>query len=271
MISSVVGVWRSGNVLRYLVRRDLALKYQQSVMGYLWSLIEPIGIGIIYYFVFILVIGRGGQLAEIMDEQQYILYLMAGIFSYMWTNGVIGQATKALSGQKELITTMNVPREVFPVAKVFARSAEFLVGLPILAGIAVLVGVEFTWWLLVLPLAMALQTAFLIGIALLLSSANVMMRDIERFMSMIGRIVFYSSPILYPLQAVYDSSLPGWLKLIYLANPLVGIVEIHHAAWFPQLFPSAVLLITCAVGCLATLVIGWLVFRRLEGAVLKEL
>jgi ABC-2 type transport system permease protein len=270
--SSVVGVWHSRNVLRYLVRRDLALKYQQSVMGYLWSLLEPIGIGLIYYFVFIVVIGRGDRLAEILEPRHYILYLMSGIFSYMWTSGVLGQATGALTGQKALITTMNVPREVFPISRVFARSAELLVGLPILVGIALIVGVPLGWSLLLFPLAFLVQGLFLVGIALILSSVNVLMRDIERFMSMIGRLVFYSSPILYPLAMVHEAEgLPEWLKVVYHGNPLVGIVELHHAVWFPDMFPSPALLVTCLVGVLATLGVGWLVFRRLEPTVLKEL
>src|SRR5690606_32933586 len=179
-------------------------------------------------------------------------------------SGAFNQATSALTGQKALITTMKVPREVFPVGRVFARSAEFLAGLPILALIAIWVGADFTWSLLVIPLAMAVQATFLIGIGLALSSLNVMMRDIERFMSMIGRLLFYSSPILYPLAMVEDSkSLPEWLKTVYMANPLVGIVELHHAAWFPKLFPSTGLLVTCVVGSVATLTLGWLLFRRL--------
>jgi ABC-2 type transport system permease protein len=269
--SNTLGVWRSRNVLWYLVRRDLALKYQQSFMGYLWSLIEPLGIGLIYYFVFIVVIGRGGRLAGTIPEDQYILYLMAGIFSYMWTAGVLGQATSALTGQKALITTMKVPREVFPIGRVFARSAEFLAGVPILAIIAVWRGADFTWWLMLIPAAMLVQAVFLIGIALILSSLNVMMRDIERFMSMISRLIFYSSPILYPLAMVETSSLPNWAVTIYKANPLVGIVELHHAVWFPDVFPSTGLLITTLAGCLLTLGVGWWLFRRLEPAVLKEL
>jgi ABC-2 type transport system permease protein len=268
--SSVVGVWRARNVLRYLVRRDLALKYQQSVMGYLWSLIEPIGIGLIYYFVFIVVIGRGTQLAEILPPKVFILYLMAGIFSYMWTSGVLGEAPGALTGQKNLITTMNVPREVFPIGRVVARSAEFLAGIPILVGIAILTDAAVGWSLLVLPLAMLVQGTFLIGVALLLSSINVMLQDIERFMRMISRLVFYSSPILYPL-AFVNENLPPWAQAIYKANPLVGIIELHHAVWFPEMFPSAALLTACVVGSLFTLGVGWLVFRRLEPSVLKEL
>jgi ABC-2 type transport system permease protein len=270
--SNTLGVWRSRNVLWYLVRRDLALKYQQSFMGYLWSLIEPIGIGLIYYFVFIVVIGRGGRLAGAIPEEQYILYLMAGIFSYMWTAGVIGQATSALTGQKALITTMKVPREVFPIGRVFARSAEFLAGVPILVLIALWRDADITWWLLLIPLAVVVQATFLIGVALILSSLNVMLRDIERFMSMISRLIFYSSPILYPLAMVETADrLPDWAKVVYQLNPLVGIVELHHAAWFPDVFPSPFLLIATLVGCLATLGFGWLLFRRLEPAVLKEL
>jgi ABC-2 type transport system permease protein len=207
MTSSVVEVWRARNVLRYLVRRDLALKYQQSVMGYLWSLIEPIGIGLIYYFVFVVVIGRSGRLQDVMDPKFYILYLMSGIFSYMWTSGVLSEATGALTGQKSLITTMNVPREVFPIGRMLARSAEFFAGLPILVGIALIVGAPLGLSLLVLPLAVLVQAVFLTGVALLLSSVNVMLQDIERFMRMISRLVFYSSPILYPLIMV-DDNLP---------------------------------------------------------------
>ena len=270
--SSAVEVWRSRNVLRYLVRRDLALKYQQSVMGYLWSLIEPVGIGLIYYFVFILIIGRGGRLAEIMDERQYILYLMSGIFSYMWTSGAFNQTTNALTSQKNLITTMKIPREVFPIGRVFARSAEFLAGVPILVIIALFVEVPITWALLAIPLAMLVQATFLTGVGLILSSVNVLANDVARFMSMVSRLIFYSSPILYPLVMVQESEqFPEWAKVLYLANPLVGIVEIYHAAWFPELFPSPGLLITCIAGSLLTLGVGWLVFRRLEPAVLKEL
>jgi ABC-2 type transport system permease protein len=167
---------------------------------------------------------------------------------------------------------MNVPREVFPIGRVFARSAEFLAGLPIVAGIALVVGAGLGWSLLILPFAILVQAVFLVGIALILSSVNVMMRDIERFMHMIQRLIFYSTPILYPLVMVRNTdSLPTWAKLVYQANPLVGILELHHAVWFPQLFPSPGLLTACLAGSLLTLGVGWLVFRRLEAAVLKEL
>jgi ABC-2 type transport system permease protein len=273
--SSVVDVWRARNVLRFLVRRDLAIKYQQSVLGYFWSLIEPLMMGAIYWFVFGFL--YGGR-ASPEGGPPYIVYLMAGIFAFMWVTGVIGEATGSLNGQKALITTMNVPREVFPIGRVFARFAEFAAGVPVLLAIVLILNAvsppdeqaTFGWTLLAIPLAVVLQGIFLIGVALLLSSINVMLPDVERFMRLVQRFIFYGTPIIYPLQQVEDNLDSPWIW-IYKANPLVGIIELHHAAWYPQTFPSATLLTVCIVGCLVTFVVGWFVFRRLEPAVLKEL
>lgn len=266
MAASTVSVWQSRHVLQFLVRRDLAIKYQQAFMGYLWSLIEPLAMGAIYYFVF-----------EVMRDSRaspegppFILYLLSGIFAYMWINGAMGEATGALTGQRNLITTMRVPREIFPIAKVIARFAEFLAVLPILLLVAVVTGADFSLWIFSIVLAVLLQAIFLIGVALLLSAINVMMRDVERFMRLIQRMIFYGSPIIYSLEWV-EEALPSWAMVLYYANPIVTIIELHHAAWYPQVFPSPGLLASATGGCLLTLLVGWLVFRRLESAVLKEL
>lgn len=277
MTSSVVDVWRSRNVLRFLVRRDLAIKYQQSVLGYFWSLIEPLMMGAIYWFVFGFLYG-GSRATPGGEGPPYIVYLMAGIFAFMWVTGVISEATGALTNQKALITTMNVPREVFPVGRVLARFWEFAAGIPILILIVLILNAfsgpdqqaRFGWTLLAIPLAVVLQGIFLVGVALLLSSINVMLRDVERFMRLVQRFIFYGTPIIYPLQQVEQNLGSPWIW-IYKANPLVGIVELHHSAWYPQTFPSATLLTVCVAGCLVTFIVGWLVFRRLEPAVLKEL
>ena len=109
------------------------------------------------------------------------------------------------------------------------------------------------------------------GLALLLSAWNVLMRDVERFMRLIIRVLFYATPIIYPLSLVRESGLPGWLKVVYELNPLVGIFQLHHAIWYPDEFPDARLLAITIVGSLLVLAAGWWSFRRLEPAVLKEL
>jgi ABC-2 type transport system permease protein len=273
--SSVVGVWRARNVLGFLVRRDLAVKYQSSVLGYFWSLIEPLMIGAIYWFVFGFLFGE--RTGPEGDGPAYIVYLMSGIFAYMWVNGVLSETTGALTGQKNLITTMSVPREVFPIGRVMARLVEFTAGLPILVLIVLIMNAtqppdrqaDFGLSLLAIPLAMVLQLVFLTGVGLFLSSVNVMLPDVQRFMRLIQRFLFYGAPIIYPYTLVADK-LGSWVW-IYNLNPLVGILELYHSAWYPQVYPSATLLAVSIAGCLITFVGGWLVFRRLEPSVLKEL
>lgn len=275
MATGVATLWSHRNSLRILVRRDLAVKYQQSVLGYLWSLIEPLGMGLIYWFVFGVLYARdtGRHLGEAAGS--YPLFLVSGIFAWQWASTALGEATNALTGQARLITVLNVPREIFPVGRVAGRFAEYLAGLPILVAVAGVYAVRGRidpgWSLLALPLALAVEGVFLVGVALLLSALNVLMRDIERVMRLVIRVLFYATPIIYPLSLVRDSGLPGWLKAGYELNPLVGIVQLHHAVWYPDEFPDAGLLVATVAGSLLVLAVGAVVFRRLEPAVLKEL
>ncbi|MEV4661200.1 ABC transporter permease [Micromonospora echinofusca] len=275
MTSGVAALWSHRTSLRILVRRDLAVKYQQSVLGYLWSLIEPLGLGAIYWFVFGVLYSRdtNRHLGDAADS--YPLFLLTGIFAWMWTSSALSEATNALTGQARLITTMNLPRQVFPIGRVAGRFAEYAAGLPILVAVAVGYAasgrVEPGWSLLALPLAVAVQGVLLVGLALLLSAVNVLMRDVERFMRLFVRVLFYATPIIYPLSLVRDADLPGWLKATYELNPLVGIFQLHHAVWYPDEFPDARLLATAVGVSLLVLVAGWWSFRRLEPAVLKEL
>ncbi|WP_433531076.1 ABC transporter permease [Micromonospora sp. CA-263727] len=275
MTSGVGALWSHRNSLRILVRRDLAVKYQQSLLGYLWSLIEPLGMGAIYWFVFGVLYSRDTNRHLGEAAGSYPLFLITGIFAWMWTSSALSEATNALTGQSRLITTMNVPRQVFPIGRVAGRFAEYAAGLPILAAIAIWYAangrVELGWSLLALPLAVLVQATLLIGLALLLSAFNVLMRDVERFMRLVIRVLFYATPIIYPLSLVRGSGLPGWLKLGYELNPLVGIFQLHHSVWYPDEFPDTRLLATTIGVSLLLLVTGWWTFRRLEPAVLKEL
>ncbi|GAA1761414.1 ABC transporter permease [Luedemannella helvata] len=271
MTSNIVAVWQSRSVLGLLVRRDLTVKYQQSVLGYLWSLLEPLAVAATYWFVFGYLYNTRGAL----DGAPYLVFLASGLFAWQWTSAVLGEATTALTAQSRLITTIKVPRQVFPIGRVFGKFFEYLAALPVVflvAGIYAILGdYHFTWHILILPFAIAVQGVFLIGIALLLSSANVLLRDVERFIRLLNRILFYSAPIIYPLAMVEKAGMPGWVMAIYQANPLVGITQLHHSAFLPQEFPNATLLATTLTECVIIFLVGWFFFRRVEPAVLKEL
>jgi ABC-2 type transport system permease protein len=272
LTSSIVAVWDRRSVLRLLVQRDLTVKYQQSMLGYVWSLIEPLSMAVIYWFIFGVLYHTKLGGTDGASGGQYSMFIISGIFAWMWFNSAINESTSALTSQSRLVATINMPREIFPVGRVLGRFAEFLAGMPILIVAAIIFKADITWrTAIAIPLAVLLQFVLLVGLSLILSAANVMLRDVERFMRLVMRILFYAAPIIYPLEQVLNSHLPRWAKLLYMADPLVGIFQLHHAAFFPNDWPSNELLLTSAGGSLLIFLFGWAVFRKLEPAVLKEL
>jgi len=261
-------LWRHRDALRLLVLRDLTVRYQQSLLGYFWTLLEPLATAATYWFVFGVLYGD----KKPTDGEPYVLFLVSGLFAWIWVAGVLGDATTALTVQRRLITTIRMPRELFPIGRVVAKFFEYLASLPVLILVALLYHAPFGRNLLLLPVAIALQMVFLTGLALLLSALNVMLRDVERFVKLLQRILMYGLPVVYPLSKVLDAPLPGWVKTAYQLNPLVGIFELQHAAWLGRgHLPAMHLVVAAAVGSLGLLVLGAVVFARLEPAVLKEL
>ncbi|GAA3760257.1 ABC-2 type transport system permease protein [Spinactinospora alkalitolerans] len=270
MASRALAVWQNRQVVNLLVRRDLKVKYQQSVLGYAWSMLEPLAMAGIYYFVFgVLFSGRAAP--ENADQYGgYALFLISGLLPWMWFSTAMSEASRALITHSKLITTMKVPREIFPFAVVSGKFVDYLFTWPVLIAFVVLlqgkVGLNLLW----APLAMVCQFAFLLGLTMLLASVNVLLRDVERMIRILNRVLFYATPIIYPLIRVQEA-LPAWAMTIYELNPLVGIFQMHHAAWFPGEAPDTVMLCSTLGWSAAMLVIGYWVFRRLETAVLKEL
>jgi ABC-2 type transport system permease protein len=259
-------VWRHRGILGLLVRRDLTVKYQSSALGYLWSLIEPLTVAATYWFVFGVLYGEH----TVNGDVPYVLYLASGLFAWIWISGVLGDATTALTVQSKLITTIRMPREIFAIGRVAGKGFEYLASLPVLAVIALLLHADVGLQLFYLPVAIVVEGTFLVGLSLLLASLNVLLRDTEKVARLLQRILLYSIPVIYPLSRVLDSGIPHRLKVLYLLNPLVGIIELHHAAW-SHTPPNWIAVWAAVVGSLLMLLVGWWVFRRLEPAVLKEL
>ena len=264
---------KTSDVLSLLVRRDLVLKYQDSTLGYLWSLLEPLGMALTYWFVF----------GVIYQEKVpgFPLHVVVGIFAWMWTQSAISESTKALSTQATLIRTIKTPRAIFPVSRVVARFAEYLAGIPIILAFAIIFRHDANWnaKLLWMVAAVVLQFILLTGLALILSSVNVLYTDVERMMRVVLRVLFYTAPVVYPLtkitgvmhDGVRHGGLPGWGIRVYELNPFVGIFQMYHHAWETSAALPLMLVVKSLIGSLIILGIGWWTFHKLEPVVLKEL
>lgn len=270
-------IWVSRRILRVLVIRDLKVRYSDSVLGFAWTLLDPLLLTLVYWFVFGVIVARGDAL-----EQPYILWLLTGILPFQWTAHVLGDSGRLLGNDAKLVTSSSLPREIWVLRSVSSRFIEFLFTLPITAVFVLFFmvftdeDVSVTWWVLILPVAFAVQFLFNVGLGLTLSPLCMLYPDVHRIVRVFTTLYRYLSPVIYglaALAAVFETrGWPAWLEWVYALNPLVGILNTYHAVLFPRNTDNVLALLALST-VLSTLcfVIGWRLFRRLESRVLKEL
>jgi ABC-2 type transport system permease protein len=235
------------------------VRYSTSLLGYFWSVLEPLVLAVIYWFVFTQIVQRS------IGAEPYIVYLLAGLLPWMWFNGAVGDATRAFIKDAKLVRSTRIPHTVWVTRIVLAKGIEFIASIPVIAVFAILFGASLTWGVLWLPLAVLLQAVLTVGLALLIAPLVVFFRDLERAVKLILRFLFYGSPIIYGL-----SDLPAGLDLWASFNPLAGIISLYRASFFPDQVDARSVVIA-AIMSLLFLGLGALVFRRMVRSVLKEI
>jgi len=178
----------------------------------------------------------------------------------------VNSSTSTLRQNSRLITSIALPREIYPLADVTVKMVEFVLSLALIVLMALLYHARPSIYLIAWPLIFVLEMMICVGIALLISSLNTVLRDIERGIGLVVRALSYLSPILYPLQR-----LSGSFRQLDSYNPMVGIIEVNRAIWFPGYWTGWRPVEFSAIGAVVILLVGFSVFARVERAVLKEL
>jgi ABC-2 type transport system permease protein len=242
-----------------LTTRDLKVRYSTSALGWFWSILDPLVMSGIYWFVFTVVFSRS------VGEEPYIVFLLSALLPWMWFTGATGDFTKAFSSQAKLVRSTRIPRSIWVLRLVLAKGFEFLASLPVLAVFAIVAGAGLHVQVLLFPLAVLIQAALLLGIGLIVSPLVVFFRDLERAVKLVLRFAFYASPIVYSSRDL-PAELHPWAAL----NPLTGVFGLYRSAFFPAELDWYAVGVSAAISA-ALLLIGSLVFRRSLPAVLKEI
>lgn len=254
-----VGAARYRQVLWLLTSRDLRVRYATSKLGYVWSVLDPLLMSFIYYFVFTKIFHRN------VGETPYIVFLLTGVLAWQWFNGAVSDATKAFTSDAKLVRSTKIPRTIWVNRIVLSKGIEFLFSLPVLAFFAIVTGAHLRWEVVFFPIAIVLQGILITGLGLIIAPLVVFFRDLERAVKLILRFLFYASPIIYS-----SKNLPEGFRVIASFNPLTGIFSLYRSAFFDkQVYPVEVIIGT--IMCFVILGIGLLVFRASERAVLKEI
>jgi len=204
-----------------LAVRTLKVRYKNSTLGFLWTLINPL-LMMLIYFVFISI------LAKVPTP---IPVLLTGVIFWQFIVMCTGDAAGAVAGHSNLVKKVYFPRVLMPFSMCLANFINYLLSLAVLLVlvIAISLGIGFPVdlsWLWLLPVVLVLQFALVLGIALVVSALNVYFRDIEHITSVVLMALFFMSPILYSVKLV-----PKWIATWYMMNPFASLVTLMRRAF----------------------------------------
>lgn len=259
-------------LLRLLVHRELKSRYKDSSLGFLWSLLRPLSILIVYYVAIGKFLGAERQIPE------FAIYIFTGLTAWMLFQEIVSSTTGSIVDNAGLVKKVYLPREVFPLSSVGSALFNFGTQMAILvAAILVLGRVPTGTRLFYVPLSVAVLLSFATAFGLLLAAVNVYLRDVKYLVEISLTILFWASPVVYSWALVRDAIGGSWLENLYLGNPVtLAVLGMQRALWVAgtdQPVPDGLvtrLLIALGIG-LVLLWVSQRVFARLEGNFAQEL
>ncbi len=250
---------RYRQILWLLTTRDLRVRYSTSALGYVWSILDPLLMAAIYWFVFTQVFQRQ------VGEEPYIVFLLSALLPWMWFNGAVSDSTRAFLREAKLVRSTKIPRTIWVNRLVLSKGIEFLFSIPVVVAFAIVGGASLTPGVALLPAALLMQAVLTAGVGLIVAPLVVFFRDLERAVKLALRFLFYASPIIYSAK-----DLPEGLHSWAAFNPLFGLFSLYRSSFFGTEFDPYLVGVGAAMS-VALLVVGLLVFARTERAVLKEI
>jgi lipopolysaccharide transport system permease protein len=242
------------DIVRVLLSKELKVRYKSTVFGYLWSVMNPLLLMLVYYFAFKLV-------ARIdSGDIPYAVVLVTGLFPWQWISNAVQGGTSTFLSSGNLIKRQRFPRSLLVVAQVSNDAVHFLISLPVIFGFLLYFSqgleLQYLWWL---PIMSLLTFAMSFGGAILVATGNLFLRDLERMVGLIMMVLFFVSPVMYPPGLLEQVGL-GWVVYV---NPIGAMI----VCWRSVLLDGSVpwVMFAVAVGWTSLLLTaGVLVYRRYE-------
>lgn len=243
-------------ILQQLVTKDFKLRYRRSILGVVWSVLNPLLMMIIMSFVF--------QYFLRSNLEHYSLYLIVGNITFALMNDATNGGLRSIIDASSLLKKVKVDRWVFPVQKVFSAAVNFAFSLIAVAIVMVFDGVMPTIHVLWFVVGLVLVMLFSIGIGLFIGALAVFFRDMIHLWSVVLTAWTYLTPIFWDLSLLTNSNAPRIVVWIVKANPMYNYLEIMRSAFVYQNSPSVTVLALAAIWAVIALVIGITVFKKTE-------
>ncbi|MGI5836281.1 MAG: ABC transporter permease [Chloroflexota bacterium] len=233
--------------------REIKVRYKQSILGGAWAVLQPLSLTLVFTVVF-------SYLVRVpSDGIPYPIFAYSAVLPWTLLATSISFAVPSLVNNSSLVTKIYFPREIIPLASIGAAIIDFLVAALIFIGMMILFRIPPTSSLIWLLPLLLIQIALMIGVSLLASAINVFYRDIRLVVPLALQIWMYASPVIYPVSVVPES-----LRLLYMLNPMAGLITSYRRVILEYQPPLAMDLLVAAAVSLLLCVLGYSYFKRWE-------
>jgi lipopolysaccharide transport system permease protein len=255
----VVSLYSYRELLKNLVLKDLKLKYRGSVFGFLWSLVNPLMMIVVYTVAFTFILR--------VRSKAFVFYLMLGQLSWTLFASSAAMSTGAIVDNAGLLKSVLFPRAILPIGTVLFNLAQYLLT------VAVFLPAMMFWFqvppsarMLLFPVFLALQVVFTIGVAFILATATAFFRDVRHLLEVALAALFWMTPILYELRQV-----PERFRLLILLGPVSPFLVAYQQLFFYQEWPDASVWLVASAHALGAFTVGALLFLTFEDGFTEQL
>jgi lipopolysaccharide transport system permease protein len=250
--SQAAELFRYRSLVTNLVAKDLKVRYKSSVLGFFWSLLHPLLMMLVFTFVFTKLLGE-----TIPD---FPVFVLIGLLAWNWTAASVSGGTTSLISNSSLINKVYFPRMLLPISVVASNGANYVLALPIIFLFMGIYGLNFTAWILYLPVIVLVQATFLVGLVLILASLHIYFRDTIVLVEVGLTAWFFLTPIFYRVEDV----VPDLVSWMYWLNPMASIIAELHTILYYGGVPDPLFMARTFATALALLAIGYVMFTRVS-------
>ena len=245
-------------MLSNLVKKDLRTRYKGSVLGFLWTFVNPILQLIVYTMVFSIIMK--------VNVDKFYIYLFIALIPWLFFATSIQNGASSIISNKDLIKKIYFPRLIIPISVVNASFMNMIFSMLIVFVALILSGIGLSRYIFMLPIIMMIEYLFTLGLSFVFAAVNVFFRDLEHILGIIIMGWFYLTPIVYTTDMVPQEYL--W---IFKLNPMVPIMDVYRQILYYKQLPSFNGLGLIFIFSIAMIVIGYYIFQKLQKNFVEEL
>jgi ABC-2 type transport system permease protein len=243
------------------ISRDIRLKYRDSALGYAWSLLEPLMLSAVYYFLFVVLAGK--------PDERHVVWIILGVITWQFFSKAVNGTVTCLTRNEAMIKQIYFPRELFALTAVGSQLVFALLSLVVAIPLMIYFAIPPTAYLVMVPLGLLLAGLLALGIGLMLACLNVVNRDVEHLMKSVTRAGMFVSPVMWTIEmAGSRSQLVGFAHY----NPLtVPITLVRNGVAGTPLGLGVAPVVSAVLVAVIAFVVGAMIFKRHEAQVVKKL